>query len=270
MSAGAAVRAVPAGIARSWLLHPASALMTHADVPTPDALVLDIEDAVPQDEKSSARHAVVNELEHRRSWVRINDAATRHWFDDLDAVGAHPGLAGVMLAKAETADDVARTAALLAPGIPIVPMIESAAALQHVEEIASHPDTFRIAFGVGDFMRDTGISADPIALGYVRTRIVVASVAAGIASPIDGPARGDAQAVASGLAHSRAMGFTGALVLDAATIPEVDRAFTPSEDELLWAHSVLQADPNAPRNGSYAPTLARAHKTLRLFEQLTG
>jgi citrate lyase subunit beta/citryl-CoA lyase len=173
-----------------------------------------------------------------------------------------------VLAKAESPADVRRTSELLGRGVRIVPMVESASSLEQAEGIARHSATFRIAFGVGDFRRDTGVSADPIALAPVRSRLVVASVAAGIRPPIDGPTHGSADAVLAGVAHGRAMGMTGALVLDAARLPVVHEALSPSAAELAWARDVLSDD--GPRDGAYAPALARANAVLTLHEQLGG
>lgn len=260
------VRGVPASVARSWLLHPATALDALRGQPTPDVLVLDLEDAVPESAKSGARLEVAEFLSRHRAWVRINDAASSHWQHDLDALSGLPGLAGVVLAKVESPADVRRTATSLGDGLRIVPMVESASSLEQVEGIARHAATFRIAFGVGDFRRDTGISGDPIALAPARSRLVVASVAAGIRAPIDGPTHGSADAVAAGVTHGRAMGMTGALVLDPARLAVVHEALSPSAAELAWARDTLAAD--GQRDGSYAPTLARANALIALSEQL--
>lgn len=266
--AGIAPGPVPAAIARSWLLHPATRLLNARPPVGADALVLDLEDAVPAESKPAGRVLVGDHLQRGSAWVRINDAASPHWSDDLAALAGMPGLAGVVLAKAESAADVERTAARLRPGTRIVPMVESAASLERAEEIARHPATFRIAFGVGDFRRDTGIADDRIALAHARSRLVVASVSAGIPHPIDGPTHGSDDDVRSGVAHGRAMGMTGCLLLDPERIDAVHDALSPSGDELAWARGVLEAD--GPRDGSYAPTLARAQALLELHRQLTG
>ncbi|MGX5680704.1 HpcH/HpaI aldolase/citrate lyase family protein [Schumannella luteola] len=228
-----------------------------------DALVLDLEDGVASDDKREARRWVEHELESAPAWVRINDIASGHWDADLAAISGLPGLLGVVLAKAETAADVRDTIARLPAGVPVVPMVESAASLQRVEEIAA-AGAARIAFGVGDFRRDTGIGPDALALAFARSRLVIASVAAGIPRPIDGPPIGD---VDGWIRQSRAMGMTGSLVLDPTVIPSVAAAHSPSAEEIDWARSFLDRS-DAPRNGGYRPTAERARGILELTERL--
>ena len=58
--------------------------------------------------------------------------------------------------------------------------------------IASARGAFRLAFGSGDYRRDTGSSATPMALAYVRSQLVIASTLGGLPGPIDGPTLGGA------------------------------------------------------------------------------
>jgi len=46
---------------------------------------------------------------------------------------------------------------------------------------------FRLAFGSGDYRRDTGASADDLAMAYLRSRLVVACRIGNLPGPIDGP-----------------------------------------------------------------------------------
>ncbi|PRC49173.1 aldolase, partial [Mycobacterium sp. ITM-2017-0098] len=132
-----------------------------------DVVVLDIEDGLPDAEKPIGRRAVAEWLHDGGSaWVRISSAATGDWDADLDALSSAPGLAGVMLAKTESADDAAATAARLPAGTPLVALVESALGIEAALDIAR--SCSRIAFGVGDFRRDTGMSADPVVLAYPR------------------------------------------------------------------------------------------------------
>ena len=263
--AGASISDVPAGHARSWLLVSALALdeATRAHDAGVDALVIDIEDAVPGPDKARARAATIEWLARRSAWVRVNDAASEHWADDLAALASSPGVLGVMLAKVESESEVAETAAALAPGTRIVALIESARGIRSVFEIAEHPATFRLAFGSGDFRRDTGIADDPLALAYARSQLVIASAAAGIAGPIDGPALEELALVEAAL-HARTMGMTGKLSLRLEQVPAINDAFSPSPDEIRWARELLARPADGSFDGSYLPALARAGKLLEL------
>ncbi len=250
-------------LARSCLLVPGTVTGEQRG-PIPDITVWDLEDGVPAELKGAARERVAARLDGEPAWVRIGDAASASWSDDLTSIGRHPGLLGIVLAKAEGAHDVQRTADRLPRNLPIVPMIESGAALELVSEIARHPATLRLAFGVGDFRRDTGIGDDPIALAYPRSRMVVASAAAGIASPIDGPSRCEPDSLADAVRHGRTMGLGGKLVLDRAQLDTVNRELSPSSDEIAWAVGLLDAPAPSGIDGSYAPTMARARRVVQL------
>src|SRR6478735_7443340 len=100
-------RAVDPAIARSWLLVPGTRSESFDDMAASraDAVVLDIEDAVDPSNKPQARQDVAEWLRGGgRAWVRINDAASPFWADDLAGLAGIPSLLGVMLAKTESPD----------------------------------------------------------------------------------------------------------------------------------------------------------------------
>ena len=135
----------------------------------------------------TARAAVADWLSRGgRAWVRVSPAGSQEWSSDLTALAGSPGLAGVMLAKTECAADVDATAAALPEKIPVVALVESAVGVEAAVEIAGAARCGRLAFGTGDFRRDTGMSGDSMALAYPRGRLVVASRVAGCPTPSTG------------------------------------------------------------------------------------
>lgn len=267
-SAGAASAApAPARVdlARTWLLRSplAAGAGTAADV-----LVLDLEDGLPAARKAEGRGRARRAAEDAPAWLRISAAGTRDGEADL-ALGRELGdrLAGVVLAMCAGPADVAHVAASLPEGVPIVAMIESAAALLSAPTIAAHPATRRLAFGTGDFRRDTGMGDDRLALSWPRAQLVVASAAAGIAAPIDGPS-GSVEQARDAAEHAAAMGFTGTLALREAALAGAHAGFTPSSADVDAARSLLSAVPDGPVDGSYAPALARARALVARAEAL--
>ena len=166
-------------LARSWLLvngaqydRFAPAVHSRADI-----VVLDIEDAVAPKDKDAARDHVSRWLgEGNTDWVRVNGFGTRWWADDLDML-ANTNVGGVMLAMVESVDHVIETAKKL-PDVPIVALVETARGLERITEIAATKGTFRLAFGIGDFRRDTGFGDNPATLAYARSRFTIAAKAA--------------------------------------------------------------------------------------------
>ena len=147
-----------------------------------DAVMLDLEDAVPPDAKQQARLMVAGVLADRSAWVRINTVRTDLSAADLDAVA---GLAaGIRIPKAESADDV-QWVRDRAPGTPLICAIESARGLLAAPEIAAVPGVRHLSMGGVDLRRDLGAGDGNLQTLYARSHIVVASRAAGLGPPVD-------------------------------------------------------------------------------------
>jgi citrate lyase subunit beta/citryl-CoA lyase len=263
-------------LARTWLLQPGipdgSDEYDAAAASSADAVVLDIEDGLPDAQKPAGRLSVAEWLDAgAQEWVRINSANTALWSADLDALANVQGLGGVMLAKTESADDVAATAARLPAGTPLVALIESALGIEAALDIARSSGCARIAFGVGDFRRDTGMSASPTVLAYARARLVIASRAAGLPAPIDGPTlRDQTRHLARETAVAKAAGMTGRLCLDHEHAEAINTLLSPSALDIDEAYATLARldAPAGPYDGSVGPTRARAEAMLDLAEKL--
>ena len=264
--------ALPAKLSRSWLLASAASEANFAPAlaSEADSVVFDIEDAVPAESKPEARERVVEALSTgMTAWVRVNGIETDYWADDLAALSKAPGLRGVMLAMTEKPEQVTHTAMRLQAGTPVLALVESALGIENATAIASAPGTFRLAFGVGDFRRDTGASDDPMALAYARAKLVVASRVGQLPGPIDGPtvgALGDELLEACKVTAS--MGMTGKLCLRPDAADTINNGLSPSESEIQWAHELLDAHASGAvvGDGSYLPRLARAQKISSLAD----
>jgi citrate lyase subunit beta/citryl-CoA lyase len=256
-------------LARSWLLVNGAhddrfeaAVRSRADI-----VVLDIEDAVAPKDKIGARDNVVRWLGAGNSdWVRINGFGTQWWADDL-ATLAGTSIGGVMLAMVESVDHVTETAKRL-PNVPIVALVETARGLERITEIAATKGTFRLAFGIGDFRRDTGFGEDPATLAYARSRFTIAAKAAHLPSAIDGPTIGsNPLKLIEATAVSTEFGMTGKICLSPDQCSVVNEGLSPSQDEIAWAKEFFaefERDGGEIRNGSDLPRIARATKILEL------
>lgn len=176
-----------------------------------------------------------------------------------------------MLAMAESPDQVTRTAQRLPAGTPVLALIETALGVENATAIACAPGTFRLAFrlafGLGDFRRDTGASDDPLALAYARGRLVVASRVGHLPGPIDGPTVGASdEELRQACAITASMGMTGKLCLTPTAVETINVVLAPSPTEVHWAAELLHAHTvgAAGTDGSYLPRLARAQKISEL------
>jgi citrate lyase subunit beta/citryl-CoA lyase len=264
-------RAVDPSIARSWLLVPGTRPQSFDDMAASraDAVVLDIEDAVDPSNKPQARQDVVDWLTAGgRAWVRVNDAASPFWADDLAALVGAPGLLGIMLAKTESPDQVTSSFDRLRASVPVVALIESALGMEDAAHIARARGAFRLAFGSGDFRRDTGMSADAEAMAYPRARLVVASRVGDLPGPIDGPTVGNSMpTLREHSAITVSMGMTGKLCLAAEQAPVINEVICPTPSEVEWALDFLadfEGRGRVIRDGSDLPRLGRAQKIEKL------
>ena len=222
-------------LARSWLLVNGShtARFDAAAQSAADAVVLDVEDSVAPADKAQARENVIQWLgrrgkdgQYNRAWVRINGFGTAWWEDDLRALRDVSGLDGVMLAMTESPEHVTRTAEMLR-GTRIVALVETARGVQNLQDIATARSTYRLAFGIGDYRRDTGFGENPMALAYTRSQFTIASRAANLPGPIDGPAVGALGAkLAEATGVTTEFGMTGKLCLLTDGSSMVPRAWT--------------------------------------------
>lgn len=280
---------------RSYLYAPGHRpeLLAKAYAAGADAVVCDLEDAVPPDRKPAARAAVADWLARLPAagrgpqvHVRVNAGPDGYDRADLAAV-VRPGLSGLRLPKAADPGWIRALAADLAAlearaGMPVgqvrlYPTVESAVGVLRAGELAAASDRVaRLGFGAADFLADIGASGPahgPATLA-VRGQLVLASRAAGIGAPVDSVHTivDDPAGLRESASAARQLGFFGKSVIHPAQLPVVHEVFTPGGDELAWARRVAATggDPTTV-DGEFVdpPVLARARGLLALAEILS-
>lgn len=209
-----------------------------------DAVIIDLEDAVAPLAKEGAREALRAWLNQQQPvLVRVNSADTA-WFADDIRLARLPGVAGIVLPKAERPDDIAR---LMQQGAQaVLPLIESALGFHHALELARQPGVERLVFGSIDFSVDLGLTEGVEELQYFRSQLVLVSRLAGILPPVDGVTTtlDDIARITDDTRRARRNGFGGKLCIHPRQVAHVNAAFAPSADEAAWAARVLQAVEN--------------------------
>ncbi len=260
-------------VLRSMLFVPGNSmrLITKAATLASDAIILDLEDAVPLADKGTARIMVRDSIKAIKSgvsalFVRVNALITNLTSEDLRFVCVE-GLDGIMLAKAETKTDVVKLAGMLEEAekgsglklgsLTIVPLIESAKGVINTYEIASASKrVVAVAFGAGDYYRDLGrsvsfLSPEQTELLYARSQIVNGSRAAGVQA-IDTPFFGlltDREGFMRETILALQLGFKGKLLIHPAQIDFVNKTFAPSLDEGAYSRRVVEAFEEAQAKG---------------------
>ncbi len=214
-----------------------------------DAVIIDLEDAVAASAKDEARRQLLSgwasvsaqaQTTGARSLIRINSADSAWFEDDLALCNAlHPD--GVVLPKAADSVIVGAVASRM-PAIALLPLIETARGVQNVDQIAQAVGVERLVFGTVDLTHELNAEEDE-PLDYVRTRIVIASRAAGLEGPVDGVCRAVSDASRLLYESTRALrfGFAGKLCIHPKQVDAVNAAFRPSSQKIEWAQRVVAA-----------------------------
>ena len=227
-----------------------------------DVIIIDLEDAVPLSEKEICRSNVrekVAQYADRMILVRVNALGSPFIKGDLNET-VIKGVSGIILPKVEKTDDihdinkllleVEKKRSLPEGSIRLFPLIESAAAVQHVYDIVStktKPERiYTVMFGAADYTLDMRIemTMGGTELYYARSKIAIACRAAGIAPPIDTPFMIDlknTEALLSDARRAKELGFQGKLVIHPQQIEPCNRVFSPTAEEIAWAEKIVQA-----------------------------
>ncbi|XVQ09586.1 HpcH/HpaI aldolase/citrate lyase family protein [Spirillospora sp. CA-255316] len=217
------------------------------------AVILDLEDAVPEAEKGAAREAVAGSLDQLAgsptgAFVRINPLDTEHFARDIAAV-VRPGLTGLLLPKVYGRDDIVAYNALVTAaeiergmsrgGVGLVPSLETARSLAAVDEIASAPRVVSLMAAAAkdaDISREVGFTWTPEGAEtlYLRSKAVLAARAAGLRHIVLGlwQGIGDLDGLREFARANSRLGYGGQVLIHPSHAPVVNEEYGPSAAEL--------------------------------------
>jgi citrate lyase beta subunit len=244
-----------------------------AKIPTisSPAFILDLEDAVAHSSKPAARLLVRKALETAASlrplWVRINRVDSGFLLDDLDAI-VGPGLAGIVIPKAEHSRDVGLVDSLAATlerrrdlpsgTVRLTAAIETAKGLANIRDVArSSPRLDFLSFGAGDLSLDLQLDwtaesgvANPTMMA-AKTQLVIESRIAGLQPPHDGsfPFLDNPAQFRAEVRYARSAGFGGKHAIHPKQLEIICDVFRPTAREVAAARSQLSAFDAAEKAG---------------------
>ncbi len=248
---------------RSLLFAPGNRPDVVAKLPrsNPDAVVVDLEDAVAPSAKAASRAVVyqsttelVADPNGPAVWVRVNALRSEYFADDI-AESLHAGLAGVVVPKIETPDDIAAVhAALGAAGLGALPIL---AGLETVRGVANSREVLATGvaacyFGAEDFIADIGGARRPdnLEVLYARSQVMMAARLGGVHAldQIVADYQDDTAFVEDGFL-GRSIGYGGKLCIHPQQVQLAHSVFTPSEAEVERARALLAAYEEANAQG---------------------
>ena len=242
-------------------------------------VILDLEDAVAEEDKETARTAIrsawpqFSEEQKKRLVIRTNSPGSKFYSADL-ILAQELQVACILIPKSESLDQI-NGAALILPNTAIIPMIETALGLHHLNEIANSNQVLRLALGNLDLQADLGMMCDAqeTELQTARYQIVLASRLAQITPPVDGvtPSTDDLPRITDDTERAKRMGFGAKLCIHPKQVAIVQAAFMPTEEEVHWAQRVIEAD-KASKGGAVKldgkmidrPVVLLANRTLAI------
>lgn len=224
----------------------------------PDSIMLDLEDAVAEKEKDSARFSLfhaLKEINYRgiECIVRINGLDSNLWEEDIRCAVAG-GADGIRIPKTETAEDVRKVEKAveeaekefgIEPGkVLIMAALESAKGVLNALDICKASDRlFGIALSGGDYTKDlqTHITGTGVELMGARQHMIIAARAAGVQcfdtvyTDLD-----DMEGFVKDVETIHLMGFDGKSIINPRQIAPVHKIYTPSQKEIIFAQKVVK------------------------------
>jgi citrate lyase subunit beta/citryl-CoA lyase len=277
--------------ARSLLFVPATSerMINKAFASEADGVIIDLEDSVAIGEKAFARESLAKLLAVPRPlpcWVRINAMSTQFCHRDILAC-VHPNIAGIVLPKAETQEEIKTLDWLMSQveselgmanrSIGLIAIVETARGLVKVDDIAAaSPRLSRLVFGAVDLAADMSVDIhdDSGATAQARFGISRASRAAGLQAPLDTAFTDilNIDGLWATTRQAKALGFAGKTCIHPSQLAIANAVFSASNDEIAWAKEVVDAFEKALSSGLAAlqlhgkmidyPVYERARKLL--------
>ena len=238
----------------------------------PDAVILDLEDAVAADAKGAAR-AALRDAQAQLGQAGISCALRingplRHMVDDLTAADLSL-LRAVIVPKCEDDRALRNAAEVTAGQIALIALIESPLGLRRLQQITAVPEVQALMLGSEDYCAGLGVHPDKGALDLVTAELAIAAAPRGLL-PIGFPGSianfRDLDLYAAQIAKGRDQGMRAVAAIHPAQLPVIRATLAPSEAEIAWAAKVLASA--ATQGAVYAldgamidaPVIARARQ----------
>lgn len=235
------------------------ALLKDAYIFGADSLILDLEDAVAENQKDAARFSLYHALTtidygNTEVLVRINGLDTPHWQEDI-RVAVAGGADGIRIAKCESAKDVQMIEAVVLAAEKefgkeegrtlLMAALESPLGILNALEICMASDRlFGVAIAGGDFRKSmrVGIEKGGIEINTARGLILLAARAAGVQCyDTNYPRIEDMEGYREEVELARKMGFDGKAIINPRQIPLVHELFAPTKEEIAYSEKLLRS-----------------------------
>jgi len=234
-----------------------------------DIVCFDLEDSVPDKEKTKARKLIKNALKQRKNYptniyARTNSPESGKIESDLKEI-LQKGIDGIVIPKVNSAKELKKIEKIIISlekkgkisGTRIIPSIESALGVVNCYEIASCSKRIdAIVFGIFDLLNDIGIEytkGNPRGAKYARYKIPADAAAAGVYA-IDGIWQDikDESGLKKDCDVGRSLGYAGKSIIHPDQIKTVHKIYHPNKNEIKWAKLVVKTYNSSTKKGKGA------------------
>lgn len=233
----------------TWLFVPATKIerVIKAFASAADAVIVDLEDAVAQADKAQARDALkkyYDSADYQPVWVRVNQAGSTDYAEDIKLCEQMPNLAGIILPKAEQATDIEYIYHL--SGLSVIALVESAVGLHNLDNMASALGLVAFSYGFLDFCNDmqvqVGTAAADIIANQIRYQLLISSKVHHLSAPIDTvyPEFNDSEGLSQRVQLWSQMGMSGMLCIHPKQVATVKEALRPSDADIEFAKCIIE------------------------------
>ena len=236
-----------------------------------DIVCFDLEDSVPDNEKTNARKLIKTALKSRKSYessifVRTNSPLSGKIPADLKEI-VRKGIDGIVIPKVNNAKELNKIEKIISglektrklKPIQLIPSIESAEGVVNTYQIASSSKrVVAVVFGVFDLLNDIGVeyTKDSEGAKYSRSKIPIDARAAGIAA-IDAIWQDlkDSKGLEQDCKFGKSLGYSGKSIIHPDHISVTHKLFHPNKSEIEWAKKVCKTYLESTKKGTGATTV---------------
>ncbi len=239
-------------------------------------ICIDLEDAVAEAEKNTARDAAIaslTELNPSKVAIRINGLRTDHGLRDLLAINdtdTSPALLFLPMVQDAAEPEIAKSV-LGNDTLGLVPLIETVRGLRNGDAIAAAPGVTAMMFGGGDFSAELGTELAWEPLLAARCAFVLSAASARIPA-IDVPfiSLDDEAGLEEETRKSKALGFISKAAIHPKQVATINSVMRPTEDEKAEARDALEAYEAAGRQAIRHNGKMLEAPVIRRFETILG
>jgi citrate lyase subunit beta/citryl-CoA lyase len=235
---------------RSYLYVPADnqRFLEKAESSSADAIILDLEDSVKLDAKTAAEESLrsfLNATNRKNLLLRVEPSRINKQADLIN----HEKITKIYLPKANSPKAIDDLNAKNQSNKPVHALIENAAGLEHISEIATANNVASIGIGEADFFAEISMSSDvhPALKNFVRSKVVIASSAYNLQPPVAPVSSNfkDLDAYAAETREFLALGYWGRACIHPAQVEIANEIFAPDQKLVAKAQDIIAALANS-------------------------